>query len=32
MEKGEIPESGMQVAGKMLNCFELTLGKAEERG
>lgn len=31
MEKGEIPESEIQVAGKMVNCFELTLGNAEER-
>jgi len=31
MEKGEIPKSGMQVAGKMVNCFEPTLGNAEER-
>lgn len=32
MEKGEIPENEMQVGGKMVNCFELTLGNAEERG
>ena len=32
MEKGEIPENGIQEAGKMVNCFELILGNAEERG
>lgn len=32
IEKGEIPQSGIQVAGKIVNCFELKFGNTEERG